>query len=321
MPTWRLCCDEPARFASHGLFLPPPMSLHNFQSTFAGIFNPLLSGVVVSTGLWGLIVGQTWTYFNSTQDGWLIRVFVGVVVAADTALTCVTASIAQHYLIQQFGDIVSIVSTRPSSVFAEYAMNLVIVTLVGLFLAHRVLTRGRNWIITIIITVFTAAHFIAGIFFLVEIKKNTQAPFSFSSKEKLSLLLANAFATIFTLAFAGYLSWQIYAGRAGMKLTGSTLSILSYTVATGSLVAVLQLLNLALCTTLYAVQWWPVHFFTCKFYVLTMVVILNTDLAFACRRTGPLCVVPGQPAAQLTVPVLLCFDSRCRPPCCSSRSG
>ncbi|KAJ6609981.1 hypothetical protein B0H10DRAFT_2062226 [Mycena sp. CBHHK59/15] len=258
------------------------MALHDLSK----VLNPLFYGVFVSTGLWGITVVQTWKFFNSTRNEWILRTFVGLVFAADTALTCVTSSIVQYYLVQSFGNIIAIVATKPTSFAAELAINLVIVTLVGFFLAHRVFLARRNWILFSVISVFTAAHFICGIFFVADFARNLDNhTLLFSQRRKILLPLANAFATIYTLISACYLSWPIYNGRGGVGLTDTVAEKLWInTVASGAFVSAVQVLNLILCTTLPAYQWWPIHFCTCKIYVITMMVILNVNSA---KSPGP----------------------------------
>ncbi|KAJ7130604.1 hypothetical protein C8R44DRAFT_978547, partial [Mycena epipterygia] len=244
----------------------------------SSVANSMFVGVLLSPVLWGITVSQTWSYYNSNKDGWLLQTFVGVLFVLDTAATCLTSEMAHVYLIQNFGSLEAL-STLPTSSIVEVAVNVFIVFLVELFFARRVYLLNRRQIfMPVLIIVFAAAGLVSGILIVVDISQSPVVLSLATPRMKVQVALTNTFEAISDLLATFALSYEFYKNKGGVKSTNTLLEkLLGFTVARGGLVTVAQFLTLAL----YVAQptklnWMPVHFMLGKLCHITMVVILNS---------------------------------------------
>ncbi|KAJ7693430.1 hypothetical protein B0H17DRAFT_1199936 [Mycena rosella] len=235
-------------------------------------------GIMFSFILWGVTVPQTWNYFNSNKDGWMLQALVGVLFVLDSVSTYLTGDMAHVYLVQNFGNLAAL-ATVPTSAIAEVAINVAVCFLVQLFFARRVhLLNQRRLIMPIIIVLFAAAGVVAGIFIVVDISKSQFVASLASPRMKVEVALTNAFQAMADLTATCAMSYEFYTNRGSIKSTNTLLEkLLAVTVARGGLVTVAQFVTLALYvaqpTTL---NWMPAHFTLGKLSHITMILILNS---------------------------------------------
>ncbi|KAJ7497729.1 hypothetical protein FB451DRAFT_241958 [Mycena latifolia] len=235
-------------------------------------------GIMLSLVLWGITLVQTWTYFNSNKDGWMLQALVFILFLLDTGSTALTGEMAHVYLVQNFGNLAAL-ATVPVSAIAEVAFNVTIVFLVQLFFARRVyLLNQRRLVMPVIITLFALAGLVTGIFIVVDISKSPFVASLASERMKIEVALTNTFEAMSDLVATFAMSWEFYRNRGSIKSTNTLLErLLGVTVARGGLVTVAQFVTLALYvaqpTTL---NWMPAHFTLGKLSHITMVLILNS---------------------------------------------
>ncbi|KAJ6530241.1 hypothetical protein B0H19DRAFT_1192555 [Mycena capillaripes] len=243
--------------------------------------NPVFVGVMLSTILWGITIVQTWNYYDSNDDGWMLRAFVGILFILDTVTTVLTTEMGHIYLIQNFGSLATL-ATLPFSGVLEVAFNVIIVFLVHLFFASRVyLLTGRQYVVPAIIVLFAVAALVAGMFIVVDINGTPTVAALAKPSMKLEVILTNSFEAVADVVATVAMSWQFYRSRGHIQATNSLLDkLLGFAVGRGGLVTVTQLLTLALYvqnpTTL---NWMPVHFSIGKISHITTITILNSRQA------------------------------------------
>ncbi|KAJ7646868.1 hypothetical protein FB45DRAFT_891675 [Roridomyces roridus] len=235
-------------------------------------------GVMLAPVLSGITISQSWTYYNSNKDGWMLRSFVGLLVLMDMTETVLTSVMAHEYLITNFGNLEGL-TRLPITTIVEVAINIVLVMLVELFFAYRVYLLTRQIVLPILIALFGVAGLAAGICLVANISRSFEVSALASESMKIEVSLANAFEAISDLLATFALSIAFMKGRRhGLKSTTTMLNkLLGFTIARGGLVTVAQFLTLAFYvawpTRLY---WMPIHFVEGKLCVITMLVILNS---------------------------------------------
>ncbi|KAJ7666774.1 hypothetical protein DFH06DRAFT_1184728 [Mycena polygramma] len=243
--------------------------------------DPVFAGVMLSTILWGITIVQTWNYYDSNNDGWMLRTFVGVLFILDTVTTVLTTEMGHIYLIQNFGSLATL-TTLPFSGVLEVALNVIIVFFVQLFFASRVyLLTERRVIVPGIIVLFAVAALIAGMFIVTDINTTRTVAALAKPSMKLEVILTNSFEAAADVVATVAMSWQFYSSRGYIKSTNSLLDkLLGYAVGRGALVTVTQLLTLALYVAdPTKLNWMPVHFSIGKISHITTITILNSRQA------------------------------------------
>ncbi|KAJ7121252.1 hypothetical protein C8R43DRAFT_1136513 [Mycena crocata] len=244
----------------------------------ASAVDPMFVGIMLCPLFLGIILAQSWTYYNSNNDGWMLRSFVGILVALDISSTALTSEMAHIYLIQNFGDLAGL-TLLPRSSIVEVLLNVIICTMVELFFARRVyLISQRKIIMPAIITLFAIGGLVAGILLVVDVSGTPTIAHLATDRMKVETAVCNTFEAMSDLLSTIALSWAFYTSRGGIKSTNTLLErLLGFTVARGGLVTVAQFLTLILYVTQPTkLNWMPVHFMLGKLSVITMVVILNS---------------------------------------------
>ncbi|KAJ7646917.1 hypothetical protein FB45DRAFT_183907 [Roridomyces roridus] len=236
-------------------------------------------GVILAPVLCGITISQSWTYFRSNRDGWIMQSLVALLFAMDVAETVLTSQMAHEYLIKNFGNVEAL-SRLPVSSIVEVGMNAVLVFLVEVFFAHRVYRLTQKTLLPALIIFFGVAGLVAGIAIVVNITRGSLevSALAFGSM-KVEVCLSNGFEALSDLLATYALSREFLKNKGlALKSTDSLLDkLLGFTVARGGLVTFAQFLTLALYvanpTKLY---WMPIHFVQGKLCVITMLVILNS---------------------------------------------
>ncbi|KAJ7646864.1 hypothetical protein FB45DRAFT_891659 [Roridomyces roridus] len=240
--------------------------------------NAMFVGVMLAPVLSGITISQSWTYYNSNKDGWMLRSFVGLLFAMDMTETVLTSGMAHEYLITNFGNLEGL-TRLPITTMVEVAINVVLVMLVELFFAYRVYLLTRQIVLPMLIALFGVAGLVAGICIVVNISRSLAVSGLASNSMKIEVSLANGFEAVSDLLATFALSSAFMKGRGRvLKPTTNVLNrLLRFTIARGGLVTFAQFLTLALYvawpTKLY---WMPIHFVEGKLCVITMLVMYES---------------------------------------------
>ncbi|KAH9933208.1 uncharacterized protein BXZ73DRAFT_101170 [Epithele typhae] len=133
------------------------------SSIAVAIYGPIFIGVVLNILLYGIMITQTYIYFNTfKQDRTWMKAFVGLLFLCDT-VNCVFDIIFLYVpLINDFGDELAL--TTASWVFAtDPAMTAIIGSLVQLFFAWRVKVLTNSTPAVLVITACAIVSLLGGI--------------------------------------------------------------------------------------------------------------------------------------------------------------
>ncbi|KAF8868868.1 hypothetical protein BD779DRAFT_823927 [Infundibulicybe gibba] len=208
----------------------------------------LLIGFLLNTGLFGILLIQTYTYHVSfPNDRILLKLLVDGIFVAEIAQTSLSIYDAYSIFVTGFGNASAFES--PSSVFWAYSPLIcgTLILIIHLFYAHRICILYKSRIIGMIISIFSIAQFIAALVSAVYIKEQQTRGFkvdghyiSFLIWAGASLLCDTPIAILMTLRL-------VYWGDIGDKHTRTTVSkLLRMSIETGLVLATLAIVDLIL---------------------------------------------------------------------------
>ncbi|PIL30713.1 hypothetical protein GSI_06881 [Ganoderma sinense ZZ0214-1] len=216
------------------------------MSTFIKVvYGPMFIGVIFNVLLYGVMLTQTYMYFNMYKDdrSW-IKSFVLILFLCDTVNTGFDIAFLYDPLINNFGNVEPL--TRASWMFiTDPVITAIIAFLVQLFFAWRVnvLTSNR-WIVTAIL-ICAVAQLLGGIgtSIGVTIVRDFGELRKFQAVGIVWLVAAALGDVLITAA----LVWHLRNHKTGMTFTDDLIDkIIRLTVQTGLITAVFAMINLAL---------------------------------------------------------------------------
>ncbi|KAJ6596343.1 hypothetical protein DFH09DRAFT_1134684 [Mycena vulgaris] len=205
-------------------------------------YGPMLIGVFFNMILYGVLVGQTLTYFQVyTKDPRWLRLFVAFLFIVETANTALDMSIMYEPLILGYGQ-------KPiffPTVFMTQPLCVVLVSMpIQLFFAWRIYQLTKSPWIPIIISVFAVGSFAGGIWTAVTVQIIRQ----FAKKPLLhnSALLWFLASCVADVLITISLVTTLTKKKTGFASTDSVLDkIIRTTIQTGMITAVFSILDVA----------------------------------------------------------------------------
>ncbi|KAH7931218.1 hypothetical protein BV22DRAFT_6166 [Leucogyrophana mollusca] len=243
------------------------------------VFDGMYYGFVLATLLAGVTLVQGWSYVNNFKDPWPLRIAVAILILGDLFATCLDVSAMHTFLVVNFGNLAQL-SRMTDSLNCEVIVTVVIVFLVQLFLAGHIylLDQNSRWICSVIIF-FATGSFVAGVVSAAALFDQDKIAYLATEENKILFGIRASFSAVAGVITTTSLTRLLSSAKTKTKLQCSDTmmqKLMIFIVHRGLLVSVAQVLffviYLARPIKLY---WVPLHFMSSKFYVITMMAILN----------------------------------------------
>jgi len=221
------------------------------------VFGPLLIGAFFNAILYGVMIMQTFVYYQSYRgDATWIRLFVLYLFITETINIGCNIAAMYEPLITRWGDVHALMFF-PLMIVATPVTNVAISTPVQFFTAWRITVISKQKWLGALIGVFSVVSFIFGIWSAVTLRVVERFDRKPTIVPKATVWFAAS--SIADALITGILWWSLAKRRTGYKNTDVTINrIIRLTVQTGFLTVVFALMEL-------------ISFFT----------ILNTNANFA----------------------------------------
>ncbi|KAJ7742868.1 hypothetical protein B0H16DRAFT_1019145 [Mycena metata] len=205
------------------------------------LFGPLLIGVFFNMILFGLLIAQMMTYFQSPKrDALWIRILVYYVLFVECANSAFDIAYMYQPLVLEYG---SIPANLPT-VFITQPLCVILVSFpVQLFFIFRIRALTDLTIIPIIFTLFAALSFGGGIWTIVRVSgahRWDHVPRAYTAA---TVWLASSMGT--DVCVAACLAWALRRKKTGFATTDSVVDrIVRMTVQTGVITAIVNILDI-----------------------------------------------------------------------------
>ncbi|KAJ7138957.1 hypothetical protein C8R46DRAFT_605415 [Mycena filopes] len=205
------------------------------------LYGPLLLGLCFNMILFGLLVSQAMTYYQTAhKDPVWMRLLVVYVLLVESANAALDIAVMYQPLITEYG---SIPGKLPTLLLTQPLCIILVAFPIELFFIWRIRTlTGRNLLPAIFLVLATVA-FGAGIWTTVSIAgahRWDNVPVTFHA---VTLWIATSMATDLCIAFC--LAWVLRGKRTGFQKSDTVVDrIVRMTVQTGLITAVVNILDL-----------------------------------------------------------------------------
>ncbi|KAH8994327.1 hypothetical protein EDB86DRAFT_1264481 [Lactarius hatsudake] len=204
-------------------------------------FGAAFVGLLVSTILFGLTIGQTWVYFWSywNRDSKPLKLFVAFVTFADAIHTIICAYAIYWYLVLNFGN-VEILRDSMWAMDLQVILSVVVGGSVQFYYARRVYIVSGSIISPILIAVVVVVGSGAGLYL-------TAKEFAFKRFSSAHSSVWPTYVAVGSIALgdglvAGSMCWSLYRRRTGFAKTDSIiLTLMAYSINSGLLTGLLGL--------------------------------------------------------------------------------
>ncbi|KAI0708471.1 hypothetical protein C8Q76DRAFT_799729 [Earliella scabrosa] len=254
--------------------------------------NEMLQSVVVgsafATTLYGITILQTYIYYRRyPNDSIALKTLVGVLFLLDSAASAVVAYGVYDFVIL----IVTGALAIPSSLVAEHAITIVVITITQLFFAQRIwYISNKNWLLVGSIVILSIGGFVTGQYLTAHMIMDT-SPYSFGTVNVRTVTaFTDGLSAVCDILIAVGLCYYLRSGRSGFVRTNSVLDkLMVYAIQRGALTTVCQIGKLISFVA------FPGHFaFTPfadllgKFYCNTLLASLNVRHSLRNTQQEPL---------------------------------
>ncbi|TBU23195.1 hypothetical protein BD311DRAFT_768949 [Dichomitus squalens] len=209
------------------------------------IYGPIFIGMVFNILLYGVMITQTYLYFNVyRRDKTWMKLFVLTLFLCDTVNTCLDIAFTYQPLVNNFGDNDAI--SRASWVFAtDPAMTAIIAVLTQLFFAWRVKVLTSNYFAVSAIVICAVAQFCGGLGTSIAVGMIPE--FVRFQKFQVIVIIWLAFSAAADVLITASLVWHLRKNKTGMAVTDDVVDrIIRLTVQTGLITAVCAAIDLIL---------------------------------------------------------------------------
>ncbi|KAJ7723288.1 hypothetical protein DFH07DRAFT_1005624 [Mycena maculata] len=213
------------------------------------LFGPLLLGVILNSVLYGILLVQAFMYYNRYKgDRVWFRYLVLYLVIMETANWVCDIGLIFEPLIVRFATMEALV-TSPVMLRTDAVITVLISTPIQLFIAWRVRTVTRSFILPSIIALFAIVSFGGGVAVTTIVTIHPDfADFGSFHPEVITWLVSTAACDVF---LTGSLVYSLWVRKTSIVSTDSYLNkIIRLAVQTGSITAAGALLDLILYVTL-----------------------------------------------------------------------
>lgn len=235
-------------------------------------------GVLISLVFYGVILGQIWKYFKRNHDTWLLRTLVGILIAGQTLSAVLDALSVQFFMITNFGNAAAL-EQYPYSITVGISVTVVSTFIIQIFFAYKVyLLTKPSYLAPLVTTLAALASCAAGIAMTIHSSRRKVRNFNVDNLTIVSSCLYSGFALMGDLVVTYILIIRLRRSRTGIRSTRQVLrSLIIYIVTRGILVTTIQVGNLIVYATVLStvLTHSAVHFVTGKFYIMTMMSMLN----------------------------------------------
>ncbi|KAJ7041629.1 hypothetical protein C8F04DRAFT_146461 [Mycena alexandri] len=205
------------------------------------LFGPLLIGVFFNMILFGLLIAQTMTYFQTARkDPIWMRLLVFYVLFVETANTALDISVMYQPLVLQYGSIPGPLPT----VFLTQPLCIALVAFpIELFFIWRIRTLTGGIILPAIFFVFALLAFGAGIWTTIALGGAGRWDNVSVSFQAAKVWISSSMGTDLCIAFT--LAWALRSKKTGFGGTDTIVNrIVRMTVQTGLITAVVNVLDM-----------------------------------------------------------------------------
>ncbi|THH18235.1 hypothetical protein EW146_g2704 [Bondarzewia mesenterica] len=212
------------------------------------IYGPTLVGIYFNILLYGITILQSYLYYaNFTRDKRWIKVFIVVLVLADTVNTAFDMAFIYDALIDHWANS-EYIQTASWIFRTDPAMTAVIAMMVQLFFAWRVKVLTSNWYATIAIAAFSFVQFAGGLSTSILIGKFPKFLDFQNFKPAVIIWLAGSAVCDCLITFILVLYLRRY--KTGFNSTDDIVDrIIRLTVQTGLITSVVAVIDLCLYLT------------------------------------------------------------------------
>ncbi|KAF7357993.1 hypothetical protein MVEN_00846300 [Mycena venus] len=239
------------------------------------LFGPLLIGVILSTGVYGVMSVQMLQYYQAyKKDARWIRFFMLYLFFAETANLLFEIGIIYEPLIVRYGTQQALI-TSPLLLPGDAISIVMVSTPVQLFTAWRISVITGSIVLPLIISVLSIASFGGGLLVTVFVSiRNEFREFQSFSGAVIVWLICSAVCDVL---IAGVLTYSLTTRKTGFTaVDGQINRIIRLTVQTGSITAVAALADLILflafpTATLNFIPDFPLS----KLYTISLLSTLN----------------------------------------------
>ncbi|KAH9933207.1 uncharacterized protein BXZ73DRAFT_101169 [Epithele typhae] len=214
-------------------------------SVAAATYGPIFVGVVFNILLYGIMITQTYLYFNTyKKDRIWMKAFVGLLFLCDTLNCAFDISFLYIPLVNNFGDPNALATA--SWVFAtDPVMTAIIGSLVQLFFAWRVKVLTHSTLAVVVIAACAVCQFLGGLGTSIAVGMIPE--FVQFQKFEVIVIIWLAFSAVADCLITVALVWHLRSHKTGFATTDDLVNrIIRLTVQTGLITALCALIDLIL---------------------------------------------------------------------------
>ncbi|KAI1794884.1 hypothetical protein LXA43DRAFT_91320 [Ganoderma leucocontextum] len=209
------------------------------------VYGPIFVGLVFNIMLYGMMVTQTYLYFNIySRDRLWIKLLVATLFVCDTINTGFDIGFVYDPLVNRFGDVDAV--TKATWVFAtDPAMTAIIAAFTQLFFAWRVKVLTGNYFSVCSIAFSAFAQLCGGLGTSIAVGMIPE--FAQFMQFKVIVIIWLAFSAVADVLITASLVWHLRKNKTGMSFTDHLIDkIIRMTVQTGLVTAVCAVIDLIL---------------------------------------------------------------------------
>ncbi|TFK47586.1 hypothetical protein OE88DRAFT_1738500 [Heliocybe sulcata] len=242
---------------------------------------PALIGLFFNVLLYGIMITQTFLYFNSfPNDRKWMKCYVAILFLADTVNSFFDCVWMYQSVIIHFGD-AEFLSSANWIFAADPALTGIIAALVQMFFAWRIhILTGNRWLVGLVVV----AAFVGGVGTAVAIKFVPKFV-EFQKFEPIVIvwLVSNAVCDVI---ITGVLTWHLRRHRTGFPATDDIVNkIIRLTVQTGMLTCIVALFDIAFFAADSSGLHLGFNFPLSKLYTNSLMSTLNSRTGWKYNRT------------------------------------
>ncbi|KAI0712519.1 hypothetical protein C8Q76DRAFT_488332 [Earliella scabrosa] len=209
------------------------------------IYGPIFIGVVFNIALYGIMITQTYLYFNVyRRDKTWMKLLVFLLFFCDTLNCCFDIAFVYIPLVNNFGNNDAI--TRATWIFAtDPFMTAFIAALVQLFFAWRVKVLTSNMFAVCVIVFCSIAQLCGGLGTSIAVGMIPE--FTQFQRFQVIVIVWLAFSAVADTLITAALVWHLRKNKTGMVFTDDIINkIIRLTVQTGLITALCAIIDLVL---------------------------------------------------------------------------
>ncbi|TFK80204.1 hypothetical protein K466DRAFT_605533 [Polyporus arcularius HHB13444] len=210
------------------------------------IYGPIFIGVVFNIALYGIMVTQTYLYFQVyKRDRTWMKLLVFLLFICDTVNCCFDVAFLYIPLVNNFGNNDAISRASWSAAFGDPFMTAFIAALVQFFFAWRVKVLTSNIFAVCVICFCSFAQLCGGLGTSIAVGRIPE--FVHFQKFQVIVVIWLAFSAVADTLITTALVWHLRRNKTGMALTDTVINkIIRLTVQTGLITALCAIIDLVL---------------------------------------------------------------------------